>query len=245
MSVYKSRRKLGMKILIVLVLGAAVFGLAKYFLSVYTIKNVYVEGNYHYTEDEIKGMVMEGVLGNNSLYLSMKYRNKGGENIPFIDVMDVAILAPDTIKITVYEKVLTGYIKYLDSYMYFDKDGYMVETSSIKTMGIPQITGLSFDHAVLGEPIPVEDAGVFQDILTITKLLKKYQLSADKIYFQPSGEVTVYFGKVKVALGDESARLEDKIMLLPGFLSELSEKCGTLQMEKYNEGNGKYTFKPE
>ena len=242
---YKSRRRLWIKILIVLALFAVVFGVALYVRSAYTIEKVYVEGNYHYTEDEIKSMVMDGPLGDNSLYLSLKYRNKGVENIPFVDVMDVEILAPDTIKFIVYEKALAGYIKYMDTYMYFDKDGYVIETSSVKTPGIPQITGLSFDYAVLGEPLPVENAGVFSDILTLTKLLKKYELSADKLYFQTSGEVTLYFDEVKVALGNESARLEDKLMLLPNFLSELVGKSGILQMEKFNEGNGKYTFKPE
>lgn len=39
----------------VLVLGAGYF-----VLSTYTIKNVYVEGNIHYTQEEIQEIVMEG-----------------------------------------------------------------------------------------------------------------------------------------------------------------------------------------
>ena len=105
----------------------------------------------HYTEDEIKKIVMSGPLGNNSLYLSLKYRDRGIQDVPFVDVMNVSILAPDTIKITVYEKALAGYVKYLDTYMYFDKDGYVVESSGIRTQGVPQITGLAFNHIVLGE----------------------------------------------------------------------------------------------
>ena len=87
--------------------------------SVYTVRTVYVEGNVHYTEDEIMEIVMSGPLGDNSLYLSLKYRDRGIQDIPFVDVMNVSILAPDTIKITVYEKALAGYVKYLDTYMYF------------------------------------------------------------------------------------------------------------------------------
>lgn len=242
---YKSGRKLLVKILIVLGLAAVILAAGGYVLSTYTIETVYVEGNYHYTEEEIKSFVMEGPLGNNSLYLSLKYKKRGVENIPFVDVMDVAILAPDTIKITVYEKALAGYIKYMDTYMYFDKDGYVVENSSVVTVGVPQIAGLSFDYAVLGEPLPVENAEIFSSILTITKLLKKYDLPAEKIYFQTSGEVTIYFDNVRVALGNETARLEDKLMLLPDFLTELSGKSGVLQMENYEASNGQYTFKPD
>lgn len=234
-----------MKLLAGLVIAAAILGGVYYVLSTYTVKNVYVEGNVHYTEEEIKAIVMDGFLGNNSLYLSVKYKNKGVGNIPFVDVMDVSILSPDTVKITVYEKALAGYVKYLDTYMYFDKDGCVVESSSVKTVGVPQITGLTFDHIVLGEPLPVENTEVFNTILNLTKLLNKYELTADKIYFHSSDEITIYFGDVKVALGREDTSMEDKIMLLPNFLANLEGKSGTLQMEKYEEGNGRFTFKPD
>lgn len=237
------------KIIIKILAAAAVFAVlaagAFYVIQTHTIQTVYVEGNVHYTEDEIKSFVMEGFLGNNSLYLSLKYKNRGVEDIPFVDVMDVSILSPDTIKITVYEKALAGYVKYLDTYMYFDKDGYVVESSSVKTQGVPQITGLDFDHVVLGEPLPVEDDGVFANILEITQLLNKYELSADKIYFHSADEVTIYFGDVKVSMGKTGESLEDKIMLLPNFLQQLEGKSGTLQMENFDGGNGQFTFKPD
>lgn len=230
---------------VIAVLAAAVLGGGLYIRNTYTVRTVYVEGNVHYTEDEIRDIVMDGVLGDNSLYLSLKYRNKGIEGIPFVDVMDVSVLAPDTIKIVVYEKVLIGYVKYLDTFMYFDKDGYVVESSSVKTAGVPQITGLKFDYIVLGEMLPVENPEVFNSILNITKLLQKYELSADTIYFNRSDEVTVYFGEVRVALGNDTVTLEDKLMLLPELLPSLEGKSGTLQMGVYDESGGKYTFKPD
>lgn len=242
---YKSGKRIGIKILIALIICMIIAGVAFYVWHTYTIHTVYVEGNVHYTEEEIKDIVMKGPLGNNSLYLSVKYKNKGISDIPFVDVMNVNILSPDTVKITVYEKALAGYVKYLDTYMYFDKDGSVVESSDVKTVGIPQVTGLSFDHIVLGQALPVEDPNVFSTILDITKLLNKYELSADKIYFHTSGEVTIYFGDVKVALGTDRTNLEDKVMLLPKFLEELQGRSGTLQMENYDEGSGKFTFKPD
>lgn len=233
------------KLLVAVILIVGLFGGCLFLWEKYTIENVYVEGNVHYSEEEIKEIVMDSPLCNNSLYLSLKYKNKGVENIPFVDVMDVSILAPDTVKITVYEKALAGYIKYLDTYMYFDKDGCVVESSNIRTVGVPQITGLTFEHVVLGEPLPVEDREIFGIILNLTKLLNKYELIADKIYFHTSGEITLHFGEVRVALGREQSYLEDRIMLLPKFLGELEGKSGTLQMEKYEEGKGRFTFKPD
>lgn len=236
------RKKAGVLLLVLVVLGAAALGGYGYIRKNYTVKTVYVEGNVHYSEEEIKEIVMDGVLGDNSLYLSLKYRNRGVENVPFVDVMDVEVLTPDTIKIIVYEKVLTGYIRYMDTCLYFDKDGYVVENSSVRTAGVPEITGLQFDHVVVGEQLPVEDQDVFVSILNVTKLLRKYDLNADKIYFNGSGEITIYFGQVKAALGNAPSSLEDKLMLLPELLSSLEGKSGTLQMQNLDE---KYTFKLE
>ncbi|MCH5343568.1 MAG: FtsQ-type POTRA domain-containing protein [Acetatifactor sp.] len=232
------------KILIPVIVIAALAGAGVYVISTYTIQNVYVEGNVHYTEEEIQDYVMSGPLGNNSLYLSLYYKDREITNVPFVDGMDVNILSPDTIRISVYEKALAGYVKYLDTYMYFDKDGYVVESSNVMTMGVPQITGLSFDHVILGERLPVESTDVFEHIMDITNLLNKYQLTVDKIYFHSTGAVTIYFEDVKVALGNDYSHLEDKVMLLPEFLPNLKGKSGTLQMENYDNSNGKYTFNP-
>lgn len=223
---------------------AVVLGTAYYVLSTYTIKNVYVEGNIHYTQEEIQDIVMEGPLGNNSLYLSLKYKNKGIENVPFVDVMDVSILAPDTIKIIVYEKALAGYVEYMDSYMYFDKDGYVVESSQIKTEGVPQITGLQFSFCTLGQKLPVEREDIFAEIMDLTKLLSKYELSADRIYFRDYTEITLYFEDVRVALGDGS-NLEEKLMVLPTFLEELAGKKGVLRMENYDRDTQMTVFESD
>lgn len=241
---YKGK-KIGIILLVLIVLAAILLGIGYYIKTNYTVRQVYVEGNVHYTEEEIKEIVMDGFLGDNSLYLSMKYRNRGVEGVPFVDAMDVKVMAPDTIKIIVYEKVLTGYVKFMDTYMYFDKDGFVVESSGVRTAGVPQVMGLEFDYMVVGQELPVEDRDVFGSILNITRLLNKYELNADKLYFDEKGNITAHFGGVKVELGNDANTLGDKLMLLPELLPSLEGRSGTLQMAVYNESGGRYMFKPE
>ncbi len=241
---FKSKRLVVGILLSAGLLLAVLLGVGGYIKKTYTIRTVYVEGNVHYTEEEIKAIVMDGFLGDNSLYLSLKYKNKGIEGIPFVDVVDVDILSPDTIKIIVYEKTLTGCVRYLDTYVYFDRDGYVVESSSVRTVGIPQIMGLEFDYIMTGEILPVKDEEVFKSILDLTKLLQKYHLTPDRIYFNSLEEITIYFENTEVALGNEALRLEDKLMILPDLLAKLEGRSGVLQMQTYDEDSGKYTFKP-
>lgn len=216
----------------------------EYIIHNYTITTVYVEGNVHYTNEEIMEMVMGGRYGNNSLFLSLKYRDKGMEDIPFIQTMDVAIEAKDTVRITVYEKAMAGYVSYLGRYVYFDKDGIVVETSTEKTVGIPQVTGLQFDHVILHEPLPVENPDIFSEILNITQQLERYSMMADRIYFDPDYRVTLLFGEAKVALGD-SQYIDEKIMKLQYILPELAGKKGTLDMREYSEDTKSYTFEQD
>lgn len=215
-----------------------------YVIRNYTVTTVYVEGNIHYTNEEIIGMVMEGSYGNNSLLLSLRYKNKSIEGVPFIEKMDVSVENPHTIKIEVYEKALAGYVEYLERYMYFDKDGIIVESSKEKTAGIPQVTGLIFDHVVMYEPLPVEDASIFRSILSITQLVNKYSLSTDRIYFGSDGSLMLYFGEVRASLG-MGEYLEEKMMILQDILPKLSGQEGTLRMENYTEDTKNIPFESD
>lgn len=226
-------------VIAVLLLGLGVA--AAQVLQHYRVTTVYVEGNIHYTNEEIMDMIMEGELGDNSLYLSLKYKNKGVEGVPFVQTMDVDILAPDTIKITVYEKAMAGYIEHLGRYMYFDKDGIVVESSKERTSGIPQVTGLTFPHVVMHEKLPVENPEVFEDILDITQLLNKYGIQADKIRFDKTMHKTLYFGEARVSLGSND-NIGEKIMKLKAILPELSGKKGLLRMDNYSEEVQNITF---
>lgn len=215
-----------------------------YIINNYRVTTVYVDGSVHYTNEEIMDMVMGGRLGDNSLFLSLKYQDKGVENIPFIETMDVTIEARDTIRITVYEKALAGYVKYLGRYVYFDKDGIVVETSEEKTAGIPQVTGLAFDHVILHDRLPVDRPELFDEILNITQQLDKYSLTADRIYFDSTYQVTLYFGDAKVALGD-NVDIDEKIMKLQHILPNLLGKSGTLDMREYSEDTKSYSFEQD
>lgn len=244
MSYYRNHRS----IIIVLVIALAVIGIITagflYILKNYKVTTTYVEGNTHYSNEEIMAMVMDGPLGDNSLYLSVKYAKKSIEDVPFISKMDVSILDPNTIKIDVYEKTVAGYVEYLEKYMYFDKEGTVVEAADVTTRGIPMVTGLDFDYVVLNEQLPVEDTSIFTSILSITQLVNKYNLSIDRIYYSPTGTITLYFDNIRVALG-EPVNLDEKVMKLQYMLPEIEGRSGVLRMETYTEETKNISFEPD
>lgn len=232
------------RIVLALALAGGIAFLVYYLLHHYKIdpEKIIVEGNRHYTSAEIQDIVMSGRLGDNSLYLSIKYKNKKITGIPFVDAISVSVISNDSIKISVYEKALAGYVCYLDHYIYFDKDGYVVESSNILTPGIPQVTGITFNSVEIGKRLGTGETDIFDRTLDLTKLMDKYNLVVDRIFFHDGGEVTLYFGGVRVNLGNDTAHIEDKVMNLPQFLQALVGKYGVLNMEEYDETNGIYVF---
>ena len=236
----------GKKIRIIVVLCVInVLLLISYFLLThFAVKNVIVDGNKHYSAKEIQSMIMTGYFGDNSLYLSLKYKNKEVEGIPFVETMDVVVQSNDTIKITVYEKALAGYVEYLGRYMYFDNEGVIVEVAKVTTKGIPQVTGLNFDHVILYDKLPVENSDIFQNILTITKLLNKYDIICDKIQFDANYNVTLGYGGVKVTIG-ALENLDEKIMQLPRILPSLAGEKGVLDLQNYSSDKKTTSFERE
>lgn len=234
------------KIIICIILGVILLLCVGFWLllDIFQVTNVYVEGNEHYTSEEIRQMIETGKYGDNSLYLSLKYRNRNITDIPFIEMMDVDVVNHNTIHITVYEKALAGYVEYLDNYMYFDKDGVIVECASVQTAGIPLVTGLSFDHMVMYERLPVENEEIFQTILNVTQMLNKYDIVADKLYFDDSYEMMLYFGDVRVDLGSKDL-LEEKIQRLAAILPLVEDRSGIIHMENYESGDGDITMTVE
>ena len=212
-------------------------------VSVFRVQNVSVEGNVHYTSEEIEAMVLTDRLSYNSLYLSLKYRNKEIRDIPFIETMSVRVDSPDSITIHVYEKSVAGYVEYMGRYMYFDRDGIVVESSETRTEGIPQVTGIRFDHVVLYEALPVKNTDIFQEILSITQMLSKYQITTDKIYFNESNEITLYFDNIRAKLGKDN--LEEKVMRLEQILPNLSGESGVLDLQNYSEDRKNVTFQKD
>ena len=244
----KKQRKRYEKFLIglgvVCLLVAAIMITVLCLLEIYKVKTVYVNGNVHYTSNEIKDMVMVGKLGDNSIYLSLKYKNKTIEDVPFISAMDVEILSPDTIKITVYEKSLAGCVEHLGEYVYFDRDGMVVECSPNMTEGVPVVSGFSFDSVVLYEPLPVADEKIFEVILTIAQLYDKYEMKAERIQFVAGGNIVVHTGGIKAAMG-KGENIDDKVMTLAALMPNLTGQSGTVKLENYTKDSKNVIFKPD
>ena len=228
----KKRRKIGLYILLILILliAAGVFIV----MNVFTVENVVVEGNELYSSTQIENMVLNDEYSWNSLYVDLKYRFVDIGEVPFVDTMEVSLDNPHTVHIKVYEKGMLGYL-YINSIgqnAYFDKDGFVVETSTEVIDGVPKITGISCEEVVLYEKLQLENSDILRDLLNLTQTLKKYNLLPDEIQYDSNMEPVLYYGTIQVKIGSED-NLSQKVVRLSIILPQLDGLSGTLHLETW------------
>jgi cell division protein FtsQ len=150
-------------------------------------------------------------------------------------------LSKHKISVTVYEKSVAGCVEYMNQYIYFDKDGLILESSSELIAGIPCIKGLNFTSWEIGEKLPVDDSGKFQSILSITQLIDKYELDIDGIKFTAENEIILIHDNITIELG-EGEYLAIQMMNLGSILEGLDGMSGTLYMKDFNSDNATASF---
>ena len=230
----ETKTKTVKKLIVVLAALAVLFILGLSFAGAFRVRQVTVTGNAYYTKEEVVNLLLDEGSLQNTLLVYLRYKYQEHPEIPFIDDFEVTMDSWQSLKIRVYEKNMVGYVRYLGQNVYFDKDGIVVESSTQELEGIPQISGVTFDSLAIHQPLSVEDPTIFDTILSITKLLTKYDLDPDEIRFGAGGELFLQLGDVKVALGT-GENLDEKISRLKQLEGDLKDKSGTLHMENYTD----------
>lgn len=233
------KKKIGLIAGVILVLVLAIV------LVSVRITEITVTGNERYTDEQMIEILFPDQLSRIPVICYLRNRFQEHETIPFVEDYKIVFQGPGRVEIIVYEKSVVGYVSYMSSYMYFDKDGIIVESANEKIPGIPWITGLKFGQIVLYQKLPVESDEIFREILNLTQILSVYEMQVDKIHYNSFGEATLYMGEIEVILGDNES-LNGKVAELNDMLPQLAGRSGVLYLDSYDETktNAMYAFKP-
>ena len=227
-------------------IAAVAVALLIFFLISASISEVEVTGNGKYTSEEITEILFPDRMSRNSLLCFLRNRLQEHIQIPFVEDYEIIFHSPVQVEVIIYEKSVVGYVSYMNSYMYFDKDGIIVESANEALLGVPLVTGLKFGQIVLYQKLPLEKEEVFPEILNLTPILSIYEMQVDRIQFGTYGEITLFLGDLEVLLGN-SGNLNDKVSELNDMLPQLKGHGGILHLEDYDEANIRagYTLEPK
>ena len=111
---------------------------------------------------------------------------------------------------------------------------------------VPRIVGIPMKNVKLGKKITVSDKSVFNTILGITRMVEKYQILPEIVFFDEKLNITlVYFdGAVHCQLGKDSL-LEEKITRVAAILPKLESETGILHLEDYTAETTNIIFSKE
>ena len=171
------------------------------FVSTLSIKNITVLG----CENIDSAYVMSEIFENNLDYVSILFFLKDKfvkhKEINYVEKYQIEWNNPTSVEIIVYEKPIVGYIRYMSSNFYFDKDGYVRKISATKDYKVPEFFGMSYNDLVLDKQIAVSDSNIFNSILNITDNISRYNVPVTLVEYANNAEINLYMDKIKVLLG--------------------------------------------
>ena len=223
----------------VLLLAGVIF-----FFTYYQVDEVQVMGSSHYSEKQIKKMVLRGPMASNSVLAPLIYTKKNTKDVPFVEGYTVTRLNRHTICVSVKEKDIVGCIPYLDSYIYFDRNGTFIESSTERNEKIPFFDGIKVKHVIYNEELPIKDKTVMNTAVALSTIFQKNDKIPDHIEFSDDGQISLLYGDITVKLGKDEY-LEDKMTRVLAILPLISDKKGILHAENVNDNSKMITLEQE
>lgn len=226
-------------LIVVLLLAGVIF-----FFTYYQVDEVQVMGSSHYSEKQIKKMVLRGPMASNSILAPIIYTKKNTKDVPFVEGYTVTRLNRHTICVSVKEKDIVGCIPYLDSYIYFDRNGTFIESATERNEKIPFFDGIKVKHVIYNEELPIKDKMVMNTAVALSTIFQKNDKIPDHIEFSDDGQISLLYGDITVKLGKDEY-LEDKMTRVLAILPLISDKKGILHAENLNDNSKMITLEQE
>ena len=222
------------------IIGGVILGLFLIIAGVFwflRITDVTVEGGEIYSEQEIISSAMSDKYDYHTLYFLAKSKLGHVSCLPFVQEIDVEWKSPSAVVLHVYDKTISGCVKYMGQYIYFDKDGVVLQSLAEPMDGVPVVTGIKFGKFTLNEAFEVKDSSLFETIMNLSRLIRHYKVQVDQIKFDGKN-VTLYSGKVEVYLGQKEF-YDDDMVALASVLKKTNTTglAGTIDMENFNSGD--------
>lgn len=134
------------------------------FSPLFTIKNIKVEGNRFYTEEQIINMSEAKAEGNLFLNAQKGLIKKNLKDNVYFRRVDVRRSIPNTLVIEVEEKEELAALVYGDKYIVIDDNSEVLRVAKIDPE-VTVLTGLTIKKMDVGQTLEVEEKKVFKDTL--------------------------------------------------------------------------------
>ncbi|MBP5652710.1 MAG: hypothetical protein J6X17_04750 [Lachnospiraceae bacterium] len=235
----KSAAPLIIRLIVLLALAAAVI----VFLTCFKLENVEIRPGSHYTEEEIRQRLFTKKTDAYTVLFVFRINKLDVPKLTFVEKVDVEMTDRNSVIIEVHDKAITGCIEHMGSFVYFDREGIAVDSSSSRLEGIPLVKGVEFGGYTQGKPVDLGRPGLFDTLLEIIMLLGKNKLTADDICFGVRDDVTMHIGGNEIQLG-VCENYDLKVNNINPALAALPEGTYVIDLRNYTENNREIDVRP-
>lgn len=216
------RKSPAKKLLFLTVVILAVF--AVLLSPVFNIKQINITEMKKYSKEEICSMIGVRVGENLFAFSSDKAKKILCANT-YVEGVKITKNFPSTINIEINERKVRGYVPYMDSYLYIDEYGRVLEIKGSFTDPLPVVTGLNFSSFQLGEKIEAENKEAFDEVVVIAQVMTKYEMldTVVKLDVSDTEKITAYVNKIEVNLGNIT-NCDEKIRTMAAVVKQIPEK---------------------
>lgn len=229
------KRRNSMRFLFVIISICSMIGILLFSTPILRIKAINIEGSEYYTDEQI--MAKAGIsIGMHMMQLNQKRSIKQVSALPYVDLVEIDILFPNTLQLAITQRKPIGYVPFSGTYLSIDKTGQVIDqTQSQEVHNLPIIEGLKFDKFVLGEKLEVENEDIVIGIIEMTTLMEKYKLLDRGVRIDVGNPDTIhlYINSLDVIIG-EINNLDKKIQWLCEILEQY--QMGVLDLSNIDKG---------
>lgn len=217
-----------------LLIAGAVVLLILFAVFFFRVKKVSIEGNTYYSEEAMAQMFQENILEKNILSFWFLDKCSLTPNLPFVREYEVSYPSVNEIHIKLYEKSIVAGIAYANQYIYFDKDGMVLQSADRPVEGIPLFETKNLTTFSLYAKVQMEDEELLTQILNLANLFQHYHVNWDKVQFDANNEAYLYIGEIKVSLGKKT-NYDEEISALSSVLTKMirNKQVGEIDMRNY------------
>lgn len=185
----------------------------------FRVKKVTVEGNTYYTQKQMAEMFQKNIFQKNVLTFWLMDKCSLSPKLDFVREYDVTYPSLNEVHIKLYEKTIVAGIAYSNQYIYFDKDGMVLQSADKPVKGIPLFETKNLTTFTLYEKVQMEDEGLLGQIMNLANLFQHYKVEWDKVEFDENNEAFLYIHQTKVLLGKKD-NYDEAISALSSVLQE-------------------------
>ncbi len=191
------------------------------FFPYFNISSIQVNGIESLTEEQVIKICALDKTHNLFAYNTIKAANDLKANNYVSDVSFKKIF-PQTLVINVDEYKVRGYIPYMNSYLYIDGEGRVLDSRPDMSKQLPIVTGLHFDSFKIGQVLNTDNPKAYKAVKEMANLFGGYDMLGNVIKMDVSDteNIHLYVDKVDVKFGDFD-NANDKMVVLNEILKQM------------------------